>query len=100
MRSKQLKYYICMLYNTMNITDFCDKYSIKYYGISLKIGKNNKGKTTKVPQYHKLTGQPDQNDFRNLSYEELERRKQNTHLFDYIVMDTTDFIHILSLIHI
>tara|TARA_R110000787_G_scaffold97430_1_gene201053 strand:+ start:213 stop:2726 length:2514 start_codon:yes stop_codon:yes gene_type:complete len=78
----------------MNITDFCDKMGIKYYGISLKIEKKKNGKTSKVPQKHPLTGQPNQNDFRDLSHEELERRKQNTHLFDYIVMDTTDFIHI------
>lgn len=79
---------------SINITDFCDKMGIKYYGISLKIGKNKNGKTTKVPQYHKLTGQPDQNDFKNLSEKELKRRKDNTHLFDYLVMDTSEYIHI------
>ena len=79
---------------SMNITDFCDKMGIKYYGISLKIGKNKNGKATKVPQYHQLTGQPDQNDFKNLSEEELKMRKDNTHLFDYLVMDTSEYIHI------
>ena len=78
----------------MNITDFCDKYGIKYYGIALKIGKGKNGKTYKVPKHHDLTGQPEQNDFYNLTAQELERRRQNTHLFDYLVMDTSSFIHI------
>ena len=78
----------------MNICDFCDKYGIMYYGISMKITKNKKGKTVKKPVWHPLTGMPDQNDFRDLSKEELDKRKQNTHLFDYIVMDTREYIHI------
>ena len=79
---------------SMNITDFCDKYGIKYFGISLKIGKGKNGKTYKFPKHHQLTGQPDQNDFYNLTAQELERRRQNTDLFDYLVMDTSTFIHI------
>lgn len=79
---------------SVNITDFCDKMGIKYYGISLKIDKKKNGKTSKVPEWHKLTGMPDQNDFKNLSEKELNSRKDNTHLFDYLVMDTSEYVHI------
>ena len=41
-----------------------------------------------------MTGQPGQNDFKNLSEKELNYRKDNTHLFDYLVMDTSEYVHI------
>ena len=78
----------------MNIIEYCDKMKIKYYGINLKIETGANGKPTKKPQYHKLTGQPKMTDFQTLTDAELNKRKQYLKFFDYIVMDTTDYIHI------
>ena len=75
---------------SMNICDFCDRYGIKYFGIRLKIA--NGKKTPNYVELYKAT--PDQNDFWNLTPEELEERKQHVDLFDYIAMDTSQFKHV------
>jgi phage/plasmid-associated DNA primase len=74
----------------MNICDFCDRYGIKYFGISLKIG-NGKKTPEYVPLY-KAT--PKMTDFKTLSLEQLKERQENVELFDYIAMDTSEYHHI------
>ena len=74
----------------MNVTDFCDKYGIKYFGISLRVGNGKK-----TPQYVELyKATPKMTDFKTLSEKELDERRQHASLFDYIAMDTSDYQHI------